>query len=64
MITTGLVSLFEKMRLKSFLQWVLDVDPDKPSTWTTVYPPPKSVKKDSIDVAFSHFGVNETTKVS
>ncbi|CAI2726941.1 unnamed protein product [Schistosoma spindalis] len=60
--STSLVSLFEKMRLKSFLQWVLDVDPDKPATWTTVYPPPKSVKKDSIDVAFSHFGVNETTK--
>ncbi|CAH8500040.1 unnamed protein product [Heterobilharzia americana] len=61
-LSTSLVSLFEKRRLRNLLQWVIDVDPNNPSTWNTVYPPPKSVLSDPIEVAFSHFGVDETTK--
>nr|CAH8841996.1 unnamed protein product [Trichobilharzia regenti] len=61
-LTTSLVSLFEKRRLRNLLQWVVDVDPQNPSTWSNVYPHPKSVMRDSIEVAFQHFGVDETTK--
>ncbi|KAK4469518.1 hypothetical protein MN116_007062 [Schistosoma mekongi] len=59
-VSIGLVSLFEKKRLRDFLQWVVDVDPENPSTWTAVYPPPKSIMKDSIELAFTHFKVENT----
>ncbi|CAH8479189.1 unnamed protein product [Schistosoma turkestanicum] len=61
-LSTSLVSLFEKRRLRNLLQWVVDVDPDNPSTWNAVYPPPKSILSNSIEEAFSYFGVDETTK--
>ncbi|KAH8860741.1 Rab GDP dissociation inhibitor alpha isoform 3 [Schistosoma japonicum] len=56
-LRTTLVSHFSKKKLKDFLQWVADVDPENPSTWTGVYPPPKSIMKDSIELAFKHYGV-------
>ncbi|CAL8098743.1 unnamed protein product [Calicophoron daubneyi] len=60
--TTSLVGMLEKRRLAKFLEWVANVDVGNPSTWTKVYGPPLDVRRDTIQHAFSKFGVSDGTQ--
>lgn len=56
-ISSSLIGLFEKRRLKNFLQWVAQYKEDEPSTHKGL-----NLDVDSTDTVYNKFGLEEGTK--
>jgi Rab GDP dissociation inhibitor len=56
-ISSGLIGLFEKRRLKNFLQWVANYKEDEPATHKGL-----NLDTDTTDIVYNKFGLEEGTK--